>query len=112
VHCTYLAFAVRPKVRAHADDVVQAGVCALVDEECDEGAERVDDEAGLDGAVEAGACEEAEGPFPGEADDAHDEVDDLQRGDLCDGAVEVLGEEVPEDLGPEEGLNGGTYLVC
>lgn len=75
--CTYLAFAIRPKVRAHADDVVQASIGALVDQESDEGAKRVDDEAGLDGAVQTAACDEAEWPLPAKADDAHDEIDDL-----------------------------------
>lgn len=107
----YLAFAVGPEVHHHADDVVEASVCALVDQKSDERAERVDDEAGFDGAVEAGAGEEAEGPLPGEADEAHDDVDDLEGGHGLDGDIEVLGQKVPEDLGPKKGLDAGGDLV-
>lgn len=53
--------------------------------------------------MESRACEQRQRPFPSEGDDAEEEIDDLQNGDAAgDGAVEVLGEEVPEDLGPEE----------
>lgn len=45
---TYLAFAVCPKVSKHADNVVQARVCALVDEESTQSADGVDDEACFD----------------------------------------------------------------
>lgn len=55
---TYLAFTVRPKIRSHTDDVVQSGVGALVDQECAECAERVDDETGFDGAVQSCAGEQ------------------------------------------------------
>lgn len=40
---TYLALTVRPKVRSHANDVVQPRVCALVDQQRIERAERVYD---------------------------------------------------------------------
>jgi hypothetical protein len=36
----------------------------------------------------------------------------LQDGDAGDGAVEVLGEEVPEDFGPDVAGEGGGDLVC
>ena len=55
--------------------------------------------------------DDAEGPFPGENEDAEEKVDDLEDGDGLDGAVEVLGREVPEDLGPEEAVNGGEDLI-
>jgi hypothetical protein len=35
----------------------------------------------------------------------------LQDGDGLDGAVEVLGQEVPEDFGPEEAVEAGGDLV-
>lgn len=52
-----------------------------------------------------------ERPFPGEGDETEDEVDDLKGGKGLDGAVEVLCEKVPEDLGPEEAFDGGSYLI-
>ena len=58
------------------------------------------------------AREEGERPLPREADDAQEEVYDLENGEGLDGRVEVLGQKVPEDLGPEEGLERGGYLVC
>jgi hypothetical protein len=35
----------------------------------------------------------------------------LEDGEWFDGGVEVFGEEIPEDLGPEEALEGGGALV-
>ena len=35
----------------------------------------------------------------------------MEDRDGLDGAVEVLGREVPEDLGPEEAIDGGGDLV-
>ena len=109
---THLAFAVRPEIRHHADDVVQPAVGALVDEQRAQGAQRVHDQAGLDAAVQPRAREEGERPLPREADDAQEEVYNLENGEGLDGRVEVLGQKVPEDLGPEEGLERGGYLVC
>jgi hypothetical protein len=79
----------------------------LVDEQRAESAERVDDEACFDGAVESCTCEEGQRPFPGEGDDTEDEVDDLQDWEGFYGRVEVFGEEIPEDFGPEEGFDCG-----
>lgn len=107
----YLAFAVGPEVSHHADDVVKTGVGALVDEERDESADGVDNQASFDGSVEARAGKETDGPLPGQTDKTHDDVDDLEYGKGLDGAVEILGQEVPEDLGPEEGFDSCGYLV-
>lgn len=43
-----------PKVHAHADDVVETRVGALIKEQGGEGAEGVDEEAGFDAAVHGG----------------------------------------------------------
>ena len=59
----------------------------------------------------AGGGEEGEGPFPGEAEQAEEEVDDLEDRDRADAAVEVGGEEVEEDFGPEEGVYAREGLV-
>ena len=62
--------------------------------------------------MDGGARDEAEGPLEGEHAQAEDEVDDLQDGYGLDGPVEGLCEEVPEDLGPDEALDRGAYLIC
>lgn len=62
--------------------------------------------------MERRAGNEAERPLIGEAYKAQDEVDYLECRHGLDSAVQVLGEEVPEDLGPEEALDGGSQLVC
>jgi hypothetical protein len=77
----------------------------LVDEQRAQGAQRVDDQAGFDGAVEAGACEEGKWPFPHESDESENHVEGL------DSAIEVFGKEIPEDFGPEEGFERGCYLI-
>lgn len=55
--------------------------------------------------------EEGKGPFPGEDEDAEDEVDDLEVGEGFDGAVEISGEKVPEDFWPEETFERGSDLI-
>lgn len=61
--------------------------------------------------MQTGAGEKGQWPFPGERDDAEEKVDDLEDWEGFYGRVEVLGEEVPEDFGPEEGFEGSCYLV-
>ena len=39
------------------------------------------------------------------------EIDYLEDGDGFDGPVEVGGQEVPEDFGPEEAFESGSDLV-
>lgn len=55
---THLAFTESPEIADHADDVVQAGVGALVEQKSAEGAERIHDQASLDGTVQRGACKQ------------------------------------------------------
>jgi len=47
-----------------------------------------------------------------QGEEAEDEVERLEVRDGEDGAVEVVGEEVEEDFGVEEGVYGSGYLVC
>lgn len=106
-----LTLAVGDKVHDQADDIVERRVGALVDEGGGQGEEGDGDEAELEGPVEGGPREEAERPLEAEHGDAQHEVDDLEGGERLDRAVEVGGEEVPEDLGPEEAVDCGGYLV-
>ncbi|KAH6610863.1 hypothetical protein Trco_000883 [Trichoderma cornu-damae] len=91
--------------------LLQARIGRLVHEQAGEGREGEHGEAELDGPVDAGAGNEGEGPFQGEHGHAQEQVDDLEDGGGLDGGVERLGEEVPEDLGPEEALDSGANLV-
>ena len=50
-------------------------------------------------------------PFPAEAEKGEEEVYGLEEGDGADGGVEVGGEEVPEEFGPEETFDAGEELV-
>jgi hypothetical protein len=52
--------------------------------------------------VYRGARHISQWPLVGQSDDAEYEIYGLKDGDWLDGAVEVLGEPVEEELGPEE----------
>lgn len=106
-----LALTVGDKVDDHADEVVQRRVGALVDEDGGERHEGQQGEAELEGAVDGGAGDEAEGPLEADDEEAEEEVDELQRGEGLHGAVEGLGEEIPEDFGPEEAMYGSGDLI-
>jgi hypothetical protein len=56
--------------------------------------------------VQVRARHPSQWPFVGEADERDDDVEDLQDGDGFDGGVEVFGQEVEEEFGPEEGFEG------
>ena len=60
-----------------------------------------------------GGCtgEDGKRVFPAQGEEAEAEVEDLEDGDGTDEGVEVGGEEVPEQFGPEEGEDGGGDLV-
>lgn len=106
-----LALAVGPEICHHANNVVQSRVGTLVEQESAEGAEGIDNQAGFDGAVQTGACDEGERPLVCDTEDSHDEVDDLEGWDGSYGGIQVLCQEVPEDLRPKEGFEGGGYLI-
>lgn len=50
-------------------------------------------------------------PFPRQCQDAQHQVYNWQDGEWLDTAIEVLGKEVEEDLGPEEPFEGGGNLI-
>lgn len=49
--------------------------------------------------------------FPDYSEEAEEQVEGLEDRHGFHGRVEGFGEEVPEDLGPEEGVEGGGELV-
>lgn len=55
--------------------------------------------------------EEGQRPFPGQSEDAEQEVEELQDGHGPHARVEGGGEEVEEEFRPEEGVDGGQDLV-
>jgi hypothetical protein len=109
---THLSLAISPEVHAQPNSIVDGRVSRLVQQRSRESRHGQHDQPGLDAPVQGRAGNEAKRPLPGDHEDAEDEVDDLQEGEGLDGAVEVLGQEVPEYLGPEEAFKGGCYLVC
>ncbi|KAI1906588.1 hypothetical protein LOZ65_006846 [Ophidiomyces ophidiicola] len=70
------------------------------------------EQSDLDAAVDHGAGERLEGPFEGDAEQAEDDVEDLQDGDGLDRAIEIFRDKVPEHLGPEEAVDAGGKLDC
>jgi hypothetical protein len=50
-------------------------------------------------------------PFVGETDEADDKIDGLQDGVWLHGSIEVLGDPVEEELGPEEAFQCGSDLI-
>lgn len=74
---TNLSFAVRPKVDAEANDLVDGRVRPLVRQGGGEGSEREEGQAGLETPVQAAPREEAQRPLPCQEDEAEDEVERL-----------------------------------
>ena len=62
----------------------------------------VNDEPDFYASVHHCSSEKAERPFPGQAEETEEEIYDLEDGYWLDSTIEVFGEKVPEDLGPEE----------
>ena len=62
--------------------------------------------------MEWGQGHEVKRPFHRKGKDAEHNIDDLQVREGLDKDVEIRGEDVPEDLGPEETLDTSTNLNC
>lgn len=109
-----LALAISPKIYPHPDQIIYPRIRALVQQQRTQTGQWVHSQPCLDAPMHACSreLEYRKGPFPGEGEDAEEEVDELEDGDGADGGVEVGGEEVPEDFGPEEAFEGGGDLVC
>ena len=72
-----LAFTIGPEVDAKADELVDGGIGALVDESRSQGSEREECQARLEASVEGASSKEAERPFPCNEDEPKDQVNDL-----------------------------------
>lgn len=92
VGSTYLAFTVGPKIHGDADKIVYGGIGALVEQDGHEYAQRVECESCADAAVEARVGDQPwEWVFPCQAEDAKEDVEDLQDRDGLDGGVQDAG---------------------
>jgi len=113
VRTTYLPLGVGPEIHDLPHQVVQGRVGALVHEHRRQAGERPQYQPDLDAPVHRGAgeAEDVEGPLVAERDEAEQQVERLEDGDGLHGAVEVVGEEVEEDLGPDESFYAGGYLI-
>ena len=60
---TYLSFAVTPEIDNHADEIVDGGICALVDESSTKCREWNDRQTQFQRAMESRASDEIERPF-------------------------------------------------
>nr|POE80010.1 hypothetical protein CFP56_08076 [Quercus suber] len=109
---THLSFAVCPEIHHHRDHVVQSRVGALIQQHRHQRRQRQPDQSRDHASVQRGAGQPSQRPFVGQADERDDEVDDLQGGEGFDGGIEVLGEEVEEELGPEEAFERRGELIC
>ena len=83
----------RPRVRSHADTIVDGRVRGLIHQRGAQRRHRVHAESGLDAAVHAGegVDEGLERPLPGEREQREDQVDDLEGWEGFDGWVEHFG---------------------
>jgi hypothetical protein len=109
---TYLALTVRPEVDDHGNQVVQAGVGALVGEDGGQGEQWQGCKAGFQTAVDAGSGDEGERILPRYHPQSHDQVDNLENREGLYCRVECLRQEVEEYLGPKETFQSGSNLVC
>jgi hypothetical protein len=109
---TYLAFNECPEVDPDADQIVQAGVGGLVLQQCRQCKQWVDDHPCLQTSMQPRqhSCDWYQWPLQAKAHERKDEVEYLQYGEWFDCYIEIFGEDVPEDLGPEEAFDGSGEL--
>ena len=82
-----------PRIRSHADAIVDRWVRGLIHQRGAQRRHRVHAESGLNAAVHAGkgVDEGLERPFPGEGEQREDQIDDLQGWERFDGRIERFG---------------------
>lgn len=73
----YLALAKSPEIHAHANEVINARVRALIEQQRGQTADWINDETGLDAAMHGGAGEPGKRVLPGKTQNAEEQVDDL-----------------------------------
>ena len=109
---TDLALTKSPEIHSHADEIINARVRALVQQQRGETADGVDDKTRLDAAMHGSSRKPGERVFPCETQNAQEQVNDLQDGNRAHSTVEVGGQKVPEDFWPEEAFESSSNLIC
>lgn len=107
---TYLALAISPEINPDPDEVVYRRVRPLVEKHSEKSAERIEDQSELDAAVWYRARDIFQRPFPGDANQPHQQIEDLEYRNRRDGAVQILRHKVPKYFGPDEPLDCASYL--
>lgn len=108
---THLSVAISPEIHSHTDRIVDSWVGSLVQQCGSQSSHRQKHQSRLNTPVQCRPGDESKRPFPRKEEDAEHEVDDLQDREGLHCKVKVLGEEVPEDLRPEEAFKCCCYLV-
>jgi hypothetical protein len=103
---THLSLTIRPKIHPAPNNIIQRRIRRLVQQHSAQRRQRQPQQPCHHAAVQVRARHPSQRPFVGEADERDDDVEDLQDGDGFDGCVEVFGQEVEEEFGPEEGFEG------
>lgn len=113
VQKAYLAFRIGPEIYNDPSEIIQRRVGALIHEACRQSSEWIDDQSSLHAPVQAWQHlnQRCQRPLPATAQDSKQHVEDLQYWEWFDRSVEVFGEKVPEDLGPEEGRDASHDLI-
>lgn len=109
---THFTLTVRPKINDHTDQVIYRWVGPLIEKGRHQGTQWIYQQPDFDAAMGKGPGERFQRPFPRKAYEAKYDVEYLQDRNRCDSTVEVLGQEVPEDLRPEETVDAGADLIC
>jgi hypothetical protein len=103
---THLSFTISPKIHPAPNNIIKCRIRRLIKQHSAQSRQRQPQQPCHHAAVQVRARDPSQRPFVGEADERDDDVEDLQDGDGFDGRVEVFGQEVEEEFGPEEGFEG------
>lgn len=97
----HLPLAKRPEINPDAHQIIYPRIRPLVQQQRRQRTERIHHQPRLHAAVEHRPRDEGAGVFPPQREEAEEEVEGLQDREGLYGGVEGLGQEVPEDFGPE-----------
>ena len=107
---SHLAFRKSPEVSGQCKNMITRRIGALVDQTCGSRSDGDPHQSEGNASVEWSLSHELERPLHRKREDSEHNVDDLQVWEGVNEDIEVAGEDVPEDLGPEEAFNTGTDL--
>jgi hypothetical protein len=108
---TYLSVTISPEIYPHPDGIIDRRIRRLIHQRSRQSHRGKSDQSRRNTTMESRPSNDTQRPLPSEHDNAKDQIDNLQRGERLHGEVEIFGEEVPENLGPEKSFDCGCYLV-